>query len=58
MMKIRLVKQVEKTDKKEKPAQKPSHTQVLLTARSWVEEFKSRKDRPDLSLLEPSRQAS
>jgi len=57
-MKIRLVKQVNRTDENEKPAQKPSHTQILLTARSWVDEFKSRKDRPDLSLLEPSRQAS
>lgn len=56
-MKIRLVKQVNKADENEKPVQKSSPTQILLTARSWVDEFKSRKDRPDLSLLEPSRQA-
>lgn len=57
-MKIRLVKQVNKADENEQPVQKPSATQILLTARSWVDEFKSRKDRPDLSLLEPSRQVS
>jgi hypothetical protein len=54
-MTIRLIKRGQETDKSEQPV-KQKKTDMVLTMQSWVEEFKSRKNKLDLGVLGPVRQ--
>ncbi|HET9531407.1 MAG TPA: hypothetical protein VFQ92_13705 [Blastocatellia bacterium] len=49
-MTVRLVKRGQKPDKKEEQTQ-PKETDMVLTMQSWVEEFKSRKNQPNLASI-------
>jgi hypothetical protein len=44
-MTVKLVKRSQQATTNEKAPEPPSMTQVLLTTKSWVEEFKARKTR-------------
>ena len=54
-MTIKLIKRGQESNIKEQPAQ-PKEIDLVLTMQSWVEEFKSRKSKPDLSVLGAVRQ--
>ncbi|HSE98605.1 MAG TPA: hypothetical protein VLD57_10110 [Blastocatellia bacterium] len=49
-MTIKLIKRGQEPNIKEQPAQ-PKEIDMVLTMQSWVEEFKSRKSKPDLSVF-------
>ena len=42
-MTIRLIKQGQQTESKEKTVTEPSPNQLLVTTQGWVQEFKARK---------------
>jgi len=48
-MTVRLVKRKELAESDEKQEQRPSRTQLLLTTKGWVEEFKAQKARNEQS---------
>jgi hypothetical protein len=50
-MTIRLIKQGQETKAKDKPAEQPSTTQILLATQAWVEEFKANKSSKNNSAL-------
>jgi len=54
-MTIRLIKRGQETEKSVQPPQKKK-TDMVVTMQTWVEEFKSRKNKLDLGVLGPLRQ--
>jgi hypothetical protein len=56
-MTIRLIKREHQTPRDEKPEKESPKKQAIRTAQEWVEEFKARKAKPNLSLLEALKRA-
>ncbi len=56
-MAIRLVKRDQQTATDNKPVKQSVRTQIILTTQAWIDEFKSRKTRPDLTLLDAAKRS-
>lgn len=54
-MKIRLIKRGQESNKKEPQAQ-PKESNMVVTMQSWIDEFKTRKNKLDLAAVGLGRQ--
>lgn len=51
-MTVRLVKRGQQVENTSKEPEQPSTSQLVLTTRAWVEEFRARKSSSDAALRE------